>query len=178
MSRSVPAMTAAVICLLATSPSGHGQEARRYIEPRTATDAKLPPFSGAVRVGNTLYLSGDIGVDANNRVPDTAEGEARLLLESIQGTLKEAGFTMDDLVFVQVFCSDVKHYDAFKERIPRARLHRRRHTALQREVRDAGDCGETVGIGAGLSADGVSWRSRVTFATPCPARFVELLVVM
>jgi reactive intermediate/imine deaminase len=106
-------MIATVICLLATSPSGHGQEARRYIEPRTATDAKLPPFSGAVRVGNTLYLSGDIGVDANNRVPDTAEGEARLLLESIQGTLKEAGFTMDDLVFVQVFCSDVKHYDAF-----------------------------------------------------------------
>jgi 2-iminobutanoate/2-iminopropanoate deaminase len=113
MSRTVPAVIAALICLLATSPSGQGQEARRYIEPRTAADAKLPPFSGAVRVGNTLYLSGDIGVDTNNRVPDTAEEEARLLLESIQGTLKEAGFTMDDLVFVQVFCSDVKHYEAF-----------------------------------------------------------------
>ena len=48
-------------------------------------------------------------------MPDTAEGEARLLLDRIQGTLKDAGFTMDDLVFVQVFCSDVKHYDAFNK---------------------------------------------------------------
>ena len=113
MSRTVPAMLAVVICLLTTSPSGHGQEARSYIEPRTNADAKLPPYSGAVKVGNTLYLSGDIGADANNQVPDTAEGEARLLLERIQARLKQAGFTMDDLVFVQVFCSDVKHYDAF-----------------------------------------------------------------
>jgi reactive intermediate/imine deaminase len=113
MSRIVPAMIAAVICLLAISPSGQGQEARSYIEPRTAADAKLPPYSGAVKVGNTLYLSGDIGTDANNQVPDTAEGEARLLLEKIQTRLKQAGFTMDDLVFVQVFCSDVRHYDAF-----------------------------------------------------------------
>jgi enamine deaminase RidA (YjgF/YER057c/UK114 family) len=66
-----------------------------------------------VQVGKTLYLSGDIGVDANNRVPDTAEAEAGLLLQSVQRTLKDAGYTMDDLVYVQVFCSDVKHYDAF-----------------------------------------------------------------
>jgi 2-iminobutanoate/2-iminopropanoate deaminase len=91
------------------------QETRRYIAPRTAADATLPPFSGAVQVGKTLYLSGDIGLDANNKVPDTAEGEARLLLDRIQRTLKDAGFTMDDLVFVQVFCSDVKHYDAFNK---------------------------------------------------------------
>ena len=91
------------------------QEARRYINPRTAADATLPPFSGAVQVGNTLYLSGDIGVDANNKVPDTAEGEARLLLDRIQKTLQDAGYTMDDLVTVTVYCSDVKHYDAFNK---------------------------------------------------------------
>ena len=91
------------------------QEVRRYIEPRTAAEATLPPFSGAVQVGNTLYLSGDIGVDANNKVPNTAEEEAKLLMESIQQTLKSAGFTMDDLVTVTVYCSDVKHYDAFNK---------------------------------------------------------------
>jgi len=90
------------------------QEARRYIAPRTAADAGQPPFSGAVQVGNTLYLSGDIGLDESGKaVPDTAEAEARRLLDNIQATLKRAGFTMDDLVFVQVFCSDVKHYAAF-----------------------------------------------------------------
>ena len=71
------------------------------------------PFSGAVFAGNTLYLAGEIGTDANNRVPDTAEAEARAVLDKIQARLKAAGLTMDDLVSVQVFCSDVKHYDAF-----------------------------------------------------------------
>ena len=80
-------------------------------------------------VGNTLYLSGDIGADANNQIPDTPEAEATLLLNSIQKTLKDAGFTMDDLVTVTVYCSDVKHYDSlnkvyrnyFKKEFPRAR---------------------------------------------------------
>lgn len=104
---------AAVACVMMTTATA--QEARRYINPRTAADAALPPYSGAVQVGNTLYLSGDIGVDANNKVPDTAEGEARLLLDRIQKTLTDAGYTMDDLVTVTVYCSDVKHYDAFNK---------------------------------------------------------------
>jgi 2-iminobutanoate/2-iminopropanoate deaminase len=86
---------------------------RQYINPRTPSDSELPPFSGAVRVGNTLYLSGDIGIDENQRVPDTAEAEARLVLTKIKTTIEQAGMTMDDLVSVQVFCSDVAHYAAF-----------------------------------------------------------------
>ena len=114
MSRVRFAICISVAGLLAAVSSLNAQEARRYIAPRTAADAGQPPFSGAVQVGNTLYLSGDIGLDeTGKKVPDTAEAEARLLLDRIQATLKKAGFTMDDLVFVQVFCSDVKHYDAF-----------------------------------------------------------------
>lgn len=108
--------TALVLTCLAVEPALLlAQESRRYINPRTAADTSQPPFSGAVQVGKTLYLSGDIGVDENGKVPDTAEAEARLLLNSVQATLKEAGYTMDDLVFVQVFCSDVKHYDDFNK---------------------------------------------------------------
>lgn len=113
MSRVQLTVIAGLVCLVAISAAGRAQEARRYIAPRTAADAGQPPFSGAVQVGQTLYLSGDIGLDANEKVPPTAEAEARLLLERIQRTLKTAGYSMDDLVFVQVFCSDVKHYDAF-----------------------------------------------------------------
>ena len=43
-------------------------------------------------------------------MPDDPRAEARLLLESIKRTLGEAGFTMDDLVYVTVYCSDVKHW--------------------------------------------------------------------
>ena len=117
MSRAHITTTVVLVAVLGLfigmSGASRAQEIRRYRAPRTAADASLPPFSGAVQVGRTLYLSGDIGVDANNRVPDTPEAEATLLFQNVQRTLKEAGFTMDDLVFVQVFCSDVKHYDAF-----------------------------------------------------------------
>jgi 2-iminobutanoate/2-iminopropanoate deaminase len=101
-----------VVLMLLLSATAHGAE-RTVIKPRSATDPEALPFSGAVLVGETLYLSGDIGLDENGKIPDTAEAEARLVLNSIQATLKEAGMTMDDLAFVQVFCTDVANYDAF-----------------------------------------------------------------
>jgi reactive intermediate/imine deaminase len=105
----------ATLCLGAgffVSPSA--QAGRRYIEPRTATSTG-GPFSGAVLVGDTLYLSGTLGLEANQQVPATAEAEAANVLNNVQKTLGQAGMTMDDLVSVQVFCSDVAHYDAFNK---------------------------------------------------------------
>ena len=115
MSRLSSALVLGLAGLTFHAPAVQAQETRRYMAPRTAADEGVPPFSGAVQVGRTVYLSGDIGLDENGKVPNTAEAEARLLLENVQRTLKEAGLTMDDLVFVQVFCSDVKHYDAFNK---------------------------------------------------------------
>jgi 2-iminobutanoate/2-iminopropanoate deaminase len=112
--RSVAA--AAGLCILAVGAGVHARQAgetRRYIAPRTAADTAQPPFSGAVLAGTTLYLSGEIGTDANRRVPDTAEAEAKAVLDKVQATLQRAGMSMDDLVSVQIFCSDVRHYDAF-----------------------------------------------------------------
>ena len=87
---------------------------RSYVRP-SLPGGDGPPFSGAVRVGDTLYLSGDIGLDENRKVPATAKAEAKLLLDGIQATLKDAGYTMDDLVTVTVYCSDVAHYADFNE---------------------------------------------------------------
>src|SRR5687768_9089894 len=50
--------------------ASQSDSSRRYIAPRSASDTTQPPFSGAVLAGNTLYLSGEIGTDANRRVPD------------------------------------------------------------------------------------------------------------
>ena len=101
-----------VLCTLATSQAA-AQETRRYIAPRTPADTALTPFSGAVLVGNTLYLSGKIGLTPDRKVPGSAADEARLVLDDVKATLTAAGMTMDDLVSVQIFCSDVSHYDAF-----------------------------------------------------------------
>lgn len=104
--------------ILAFSLGGFAGEAsagaRSYIDPGSpSTDS--PPFSGAVRVGATLYLAGDIGLTEDQQVPDNAKEEARLLMERYKARLASAGYTMDDLVTVTVYCSDVKYYADFNE---------------------------------------------------------------
>lgn len=89
------------------------QSVRRYINPSMASDASRPVFSGAVLVNDTLYLSGHLGVTRTQTTTDTPEVEASKVLTAVADTLKAADMTMDDLVVVQVFCSDVALYDAF-----------------------------------------------------------------
>ena len=73
------------------------------------------PFSDAVLVdGKTLYLSGRIGlIQGTTKVPDTVEEEAHLVMQAIQRVLAMAGMTMDHLVSLQIFCSDVSLFDQF-----------------------------------------------------------------
>ena len=105
--------TLTLLLVIGAADHATAQQGREYINARSATEAGVPPFSGAVLAGNTLYLSGTIGLDANQQVPSTPEAEARLVLDNVRNTLGAVGMTMDDLVSVQVFCSDVAHYDAF-----------------------------------------------------------------
>jgi 2-iminobutanoate/2-iminopropanoate deaminase len=72
------------------------------------------PFSDAVWHGDTLYLSGQIGLDPKTgQPPAAAEEEARLVLDGVKHTLEAAGLTMDDLLSVQIFCSDVTLFEKF-----------------------------------------------------------------
>ena len=91
-----------------------GAETRSYIEPGSPGADSLP-FSGAVRVGDTLYLSGDIGLTEDQQVPEDPKEKARLLMEQYKARLAKAGYTMDDLVTVTIYCSDVKYYADFNE---------------------------------------------------------------
>ena len=104
-----------LVMAVAASINAHAGDSRTYIDGRSATDENALPFSGAVLVGNTLYLSGAIGLDENNEVPDDAAEEARNVLNAIKSGVEAAGMTMDDLVSVQIFCSDVAHYQAFND---------------------------------------------------------------
>jgi 2-iminobutanoate/2-iminopropanoate deaminase len=71
------------------------------------------PFSSAVRVGNTLYIAGTTGVDLDTKGPVSIEAEAHLVMDQVKQSLERAGFKMDDLVSVQVFCTDLANYTAF-----------------------------------------------------------------
>jgi 2-iminobutanoate/2-iminopropanoate deaminase len=112
--RSFVKNTALIAALLAVAVVANAAE-RRYVAPRTAADKSLPPFSGGVFVGDTFYLSGTLGRDKDGKVPADPAAEAKLVLDNIQSTLKDAGLTMDDLVVVQIFCSDVAHYAKFND---------------------------------------------------------------
>ena len=94
------------------SLSAPGQLERRAINlPGRTTPA---PFSDAILAGDTLYLSGRLGMDPETgQPPADPQQEARNVLDQIRAVLEEAGMTMDDLVSVQVFCSDVAYYADF-----------------------------------------------------------------
>lgn len=72
------------------------------------------PFSDAVLVGDTLYLSGRIGVDsATGKVPADLQQELKLLFDGFQAVLRQAGMSMDNLVWVQVFAPDASLWEEF-----------------------------------------------------------------
>ncbi|MBZ5704018.1 MAG: RidA family protein [Acidobacteriia bacterium] len=87
---------------------------RKHIVLQRAPQASALPFSEGVLVGNTLYIAGHIGIDPKTGKPGaSAEDEAKLVMDGIKQTVEAGGLSMDDLVSVQVFCSDVANYDAF-----------------------------------------------------------------
>ena len=73
------------------------------------------PFADAVLVdGKTLYLSGRIGlIPGTTTVPETMEEEAHLVMQDLQRVLAMAEMSLDDLVSLQVFASDVSLWDRF-----------------------------------------------------------------
>jgi 2-iminobutanoate/2-iminopropanoate deaminase len=72
------------------------------------------PFSSGVRVGDVLYIAGTTGVNPETRGKAVSAGEeAHLVMEQVKKVVEQAGMTMDDIVSVEVFCTDLKNYDAF-----------------------------------------------------------------
>lgn len=75
------------------------------------------PFSDGVLVGDTLYLSGRIGIDPETGVaPADLDQEIALLLDGVRDVLAAAQMSMDDLVYVQIYCPDLSLFDHFNER--------------------------------------------------------------
>lgn len=101
------------VILFACCVFARGADRKYVVNPRPAGLTGLP-FSDAVVVGDTLYIAGHIGLDPKTgQPPADPEQEAKLVMDGIKKTVAAAGFTMDDIVTVQVFCTDLKFYEAF-----------------------------------------------------------------
>lgn len=116
-------MKRTISILVGIAMTGCAHEAdfeRRHIDlPGRTSQA---PYSDAVLAGNTLYMSGRLGLDPKTGKPpvDPAE-EAKLILEGFRAVLAEAGMDLGDVVSVQVFCSDVTLFDTWN-RVYRAHM--------------------------------------------------------
>ncbi len=74
------------------------------------------PFSAAVRVGPTLYLSGQLGTDSAARlVPGGIVPETRQALHNVRAILDRAGGTMDDVVKCTAMLADMSEWAAMNQ---------------------------------------------------------------
>lgn len=122
----------AFLLAVTLAAAGCGVRARRTDRIATAVTVKVDasdtavyltpfgvptrPFSPAVRVGNLIFLSGQIGTDgasaaSNAPVPGGIEAETRQALENIKATLTAVGSSMDKVVKCTVMMADMKEWD-------------------------------------------------------------------
>ncbi len=72
------------------------------------------PFSAAVRAGNLLFVSGQVGV-RDGKPGNGIEEQTRFALENMRDVLARAGCTLDDVVKVTVFITDMSLWPKMNE---------------------------------------------------------------
>jgi reactive intermediate/imine deaminase len=79
--------------------------------------AAIGPYSQAVAAGDTIYLSGQIGIDpkTGKLVDGTIAGETKQALENIKAVLLDAGSDMTKIVSVTVYLADMEDFAKMNE---------------------------------------------------------------
>lgn len=112
--KSIAAITIGV--LMMTSPANSAPPrapVEHYGKP--ALNGQALPFSDAVRVGDVLYLSGQIGAGPDGKVPEGIEAQTKLALDNVGAILKRAGLGYGDIFHCTAFLSDMKNWAAFNK---------------------------------------------------------------
>jgi len=88
-------------------------------QTREAIQSQLParPYSRAVRVGNTFYFSGALGVTEETLAMEEGriEAETRNVMESFRALFAEVGVEFSDVVKGTVYLADVADYDGMNQ---------------------------------------------------------------
>jgi reactive intermediate/imine deaminase len=74
--------------------------------------AAIGPYSQAVRVGNTIWVSGQIPLDPATKelVAGDIEAQTRRVFENLKIIVLASGATLDDVVKVNIFLIDLSHF--------------------------------------------------------------------
>jgi reactive intermediate/imine deaminase len=71
-------------------------------------------YSRAVVIGNTIEISGTVSVDTDNNLVGKGDiyAQTKYIIQKIDGVLKEAGFTLRDVVRTRLFVTDISQWEA------------------------------------------------------------------
>ena len=110
--------------------------------------AAIGTYSQAVRVGNTVYLSGQIGLDpASKAMVDGIDAQIERVFANLKAVCEAAGGSMADLVKINIYLTDLANFAKVSE-------------AMARYFREPYPARAAVGVaalprGALMEADGV-----------------------
>lgn len=102
--------------VLVLSASGAMASPRPAVEHfgRPVLNGQPLPFSDAVRVGDTLHLSGQLGL-VDGKLPDGIEAQTKAALDNVGAILKRAGASYSDVYHCTAMLSDMKNWPAFNK---------------------------------------------------------------
>ncbi len=72
-----------------------------------------PNLSPGIRVGDFLFVSGHVGVDADGNVVGDCEAQSRQVMASIRGVIEAAGGRMEDVAKITCFLTNMDDYPAY-----------------------------------------------------------------
>ncbi len=92
---------------------------KEIIKTKKAPGA-IGPYSQAVKIGNTIYTSGQLGIDPQTgELGEDLTSQAHQVFKNIKAVLEAAGASMDHVVKTMVFLSDINDFvavnDIYKE---------------------------------------------------------------
>lgn len=105
-------MAGGVFALLAGAGCAPPTDEATAVEHYTRAGSRAP-FSPAVRVGDVLYLSGQIGARPDGSLPEGLEAQTRQAMENIAAALELAGSRMEDVFKCTVMLDDMSGWADF-----------------------------------------------------------------
>lgn len=96
--------------------SGGKQGKMKEIISTTNAHGAIGPYSQAIRIGDFLFVSGQLPIDMNTGAfPDNVKEQTKASLTNVRSILEKAGSSMDKIVKTTVFLSDMNNFGAMNE---------------------------------------------------------------
>jgi reactive intermediate/imine deaminase len=88
---------------------------KKPIETKKAPQA-IGTYSQAIRTGDTVYLSGQIGLDPETmQMAEGIEAQAHRVFQNLMAVAEAAGGRLDDMVKLTVYLTDLVHFPRINE---------------------------------------------------------------